>query len=162
MESHKTVYQQERVKERLTGLISPLVASLGLELWGIEIPASPKGGTLRLYIDGPGGVNVDQCAEVSRHVSALLDAEDPLPGPYTLEVSSPGLERPFFSLEQMDPYAGELMEAKLKEPLEGRKKWRGVLLEASGNRIRLEVEGRKVDLPWDTIQKVNLKYVAKQ
>ena len=162
MEFHKSVHRQEQVKAHLTGLISPFVASLGLELWGIEIPASPKGGTLRLYIDGPGGVNVDQCAEVSRHVSALLDAEDPLPGPYTLEVSSPGLERPFFSLEQMAPYAGELIEAKLKGPLQGRKKWRGILLEAAGTHIRLEVEGGKVELPWDAIQKVNLKYVAKQ
>ena len=159
---HKSMYHQEKVKERLTGLISPLVASLGLELWGIEIPASPKGGTLRLYIDGPGGVNVDQCAEVSRHVSALLDVEDPLPGPYTLEVSSPGLERPFFSLEQLGSYKGQLLEIKLKEPFEGRKKWRGLLLETPGNRVRIEVEGRKVDLLWDAIQKINLKYLPQK
>jgi ribosome maturation factor RimP len=91
-----------------------------------------------------------------------LDAEDPLPGPYTLEVSSPGLERPFFSLEQIGPYAGDLMEVKLKEPWEGRKKWRGILLEAEGSRIRLEVEGRKVDLPWDRVEKIHRKYVPKQ
>ena len=78
----------------LRKLLQPPVVALGFELVDVELAGSHHSPTLRVYIDGPAGVNVDDCARVSRQLSALLDVEDPLPGQYTLEVSSPGLDRP--------------------------------------------------------------------
>ncbi len=147
------------LQERLTQIIEPIVNSFGLDLWGLETPNAPKGGVLRIYIDSPQGVNIDQCAELTKHINPILDIEDPIPGSYTLEVSSPGLERPFFSFEQLGPYVGERIFLKLRSPVQGRKKWRGKLLSAREMKIELETGNEDtLKVNWDEIKKIHLLY----
>ncbi len=147
----------QKIRQRLTELVQPLIDSFGLQLWGLEIPAA-RGGILRVYIDAPQGVTVEQCAEVSKHLNIILDVEDPLPGPYTLEVSSPGLERPFFSLDQLTPYIGNRLFLQLKEPLQGSKKWRGSLLKTDENSVFIQSQQQEISFPWETIKKIHLIY----
>jgi ribosome maturation factor RimP len=150
---------QERLYQELQELIQPLVQSLGLDLWGLELPAAPRGGVFRVYIDSPQGVSVEQCAELSRHLNYLLDVQDPFPGSYTLEVSSPGLDRPFFSLLQMEPYQGREVLLRLKQPLQGRGKWQGTLLGIQEEEVILESgPGEQVSIPWQDIKKAKLVY----
>jgi ribosome maturation factor RimP len=144
--------------EHLVSLIEPIVRSLGLTLWGIEPPSSPKGGKLRVFLDSEQGVSVDQCAEASRHISMLLDVDDPIPGSYVLEVSSPGLERLFFHFHQLADYIGHPVAVTLKDPVQGRKKWKGILLQAADNEITLNSESQTVVLHWDQIHKMHLIY----
>ncbi|WP_027369595.1 ribosome maturation factor RimP [Desulfovermiculus halophilus] len=144
--------------EHLVSLIEPIVRSLGLTLWGIEPPSSPKGGKLRVFLDSEQGVSVDQCAEASRHISMLLDVDDPIPGSYVLEVSSPGLERLFFHFHQLADYIGHPVAVTLKDPVQGRKKWKGTLLQAADNEITLNSKTQTVVLHWDQIHKMHLIY----
>jgi ribosome maturation factor RimP len=146
--------------ERLVSLIEPIVSSLGITLWGIEAPSSPKGGKVRVFLDSEQGVTIDQCAEVSRHISMVFDVEDPIPGSYVLEVSSPGLERPFFSFHQLADYIGHPMAVILKAPIHGSKKWKGTLLHAADNELTLQSETQTVVLGWDQIHKIHLVYTG--
>ena len=103
-------------------LITPTVESLGCTVWGVEYISQGKHSVLRVYIDGEDGINVDLCAEVSRHVSDLLDVEEMMPMAYTLEVSSPGMDRLLFKEAQFLECMGERLEVRLNFPFEGRKK----------------------------------------
>ena len=149
---------QESLHTRLLELIVPIASSLGLTLWGIEIPASFKGGVLRIYVDSEQGVTIDDCAELSRHVNVLLDVEDPVPGPYTLEVSSPGLERPFFSFDQLEPYVGRVILVKLTAPLQNSKKWKGRLLRLEDEELILQTDNQEVHIPWNQVHKARLVF----
>ena len=102
-------------------LITPTVESLGCTVWGVEYISQGKHSVLRVYIDGEDGINVDLCAEVSRHVSDLLDVEEMMPMAYTLEVSSPGMDRLLFKETQYLESIGEQLEVRLNFPFEGRK-----------------------------------------
>lgn len=127
------------LSETLTQLISPLAASQGLALWGLELALGGK-SLVRVYVEGPEGVTIDQCAELSRLVALALDAEDCLSGPYVLEVSSPGLDRMFFKAEQLLPYGGKTLEVVLHEPVPsypGRKKFTGELISFENGLITL-------------------------
>jgi ribosome maturation factor RimP len=146
------------LQDSLRELIEPFVRSHGLELWGIEAPSSPRGGTLRVYIDAEGGVTIDQCATLSKGLNHILDVEDPIPGPYTLEVSSPGLERPFFSLEQLKGYTGRRIGLKLGSPFQGSRKWRGSLIGVENDAVVLEAESGSVRIPWGQVKKARLIY----
>ncbi len=151
--------QQEILHQKLWTLIQPLVQGMGLELWGLELPSAPRGGTFRVYIDSPQGVSVEQCAELSRQLNYLLDVQDPFPGSYTLEVSSPGLDRPFFHPSQMEPYQGQEVRLKLKEQIQGQSKWKGKLLYCSQEQVFLEHEsGQEIEIPWAGVKKANLVY----
>jgi ribosome maturation factor RimP len=149
---------QESLHSRLRELIEPIASSLGLSIWGIQVPASPKGGILRIYVDSEQGVTIDDCAELSRHVNVILDVEDPMPGPYTLEVSSPGLERPFFAFEQLEPYLGRLLQVQLKAPLLGSKKWKGHVLRLENEELILQTDKQEIHIPWDQVHKARLVY----
>ncbi len=97
--------------------------------------------TLRVYIDSPEGVDVDDCADVSRQLSAILDVEDPIAGEYSLEVSSPGLDRPLVLPEHYRRFVGETVKLTLAQPLAGRRKFKGRLLEATDDHVVVEAEG---------------------
>ena len=125
-------------RSRLRSLIEPGVAALGFELVDVELVGRGARTTLRVYIDSTHGVNVDDCANVSRQVSAILDVEDPLPERYTLEVSSPGLDRPLVKPADYRRYIGEEVKLKLKQGIEGRRNFVGRLIEAAEDRIVLE------------------------
>ena len=101
-------------EKRIEDLLRPTVEALGFELWGLEYRAQGRRTLLRLYIDSESGVTVDDCAAVSHHISGVLDVEDPISGEYTLEVSSPGVDRLLFRLEHYPPYVGEWIELRLR------------------------------------------------
>lgn len=144
--------------QTLRELILPLTKALEVDLWGIECPGHPRGGVVRIYIDHPEGIKIEQCVQLTKQINYLLDVEDPIPGPYTLEVSSPGLERPFFSLDQLTPYLGKKVKIKLKQEIKGRKKCTGTLLAVQERSILLSLSTEELELPWDLIKKINLVY----
>jgi ribosome maturation factor RimP len=132
---------------QIAKLLEPTVQSLGLELLGIEYLPAPGGATLRLYIDLPGGdgerhVGIEDCEAVSREVSAQLDVEDPISGNYTLEVSSPGVDRPLFTAQQFARFVGEQAKVTLKLPQDGRRRLQGRILKVEEETVHVEVEGQ--------------------
>ncbi|MCU0989705.1 MAG: ribosome maturation factor RimP [Xanthomonadales bacterium] len=94
-------------------MLQPLVEALGYEFVGLEHHSNPKSPALVIYIDRPDGIAVEDCERVSREVAAVLDVEDPIPGHYNLEISSPGLDRPLFTLEQFERFTGQLAQVSL-------------------------------------------------
>lgn len=143
-------------QEQLTALVAPVVESLKCELWGLEYMGGGYDKTLRIYIDKKDGVGVDDCEAVSRQVSSVLDVEDPIAGEYTLEVSSPGLDRPLYTLQQFAAYVGEEVTLKLRVPFEGRRKFKGKLKEIENEDIVLVVDDHEFLLPVDAIEKANV------
>jgi ribosome maturation factor RimP len=139
--------------DELSSLIEPVVTGMGFTLWGIEYIRSGKFSTLRIYIDHEEGIHVDQCAEVSRQVSAVMDVEDPITGNYTLEVSSPGMDRPLFTLEQYAAYVGEWAEIKLRYAFEGRRKFKGVIKGIEDSDVIIQVDNEEFLLPVESIDK---------
>jgi ribosome maturation factor RimP len=139
----------------LRRLLEPGVRALGCELVDVEFGGGQR-ATLRVYIDKPGGVTVDDCADVSRQLSAILDVEDPLPGSYNLEVSSPGLDRPLVTVEDFHRHVGEEVKVQLLRPLDGRRRFKGRLLEATAERIAVEVDGQRFELALDAIERARL------
>lgn len=141
---------------QLQALIEPAVSALGFELIGVEHLAQGRHSVLRVYIDHENGIDVEDCAEVSRQVSAVLDVEDPIRGEYTLEVSSPGLDRPLFTAEHYQRYNGSLAEIRLRSPLDGRRKFKGRMHGVRDEAVVIEVDGVEYTLALDNIEKANL------
>lgn len=141
----------------LTQRFSEVLADLGLECLGVEFTPSQGQSTLRVYLDllaadadadADGArreVGIEDCEKASRELSALLDVEDPIPGQYALEVSSPGIDRPLFSAAQFGKVAGQEVKVLLKTPLEGRRRLRGKLVAVQGERIVLDAEGKTIE-----------------
>jgi ribosome maturation factor RimP len=144
---------------RMEELVTPVVHGLGLSLWGLEYMPLGRKALVRIYIDSADGVTVDQCAMVSRQLSPALEVEEVLPDSFTLEVSSPGLERQFFHPEQLQAYLGRLVHARLKAPLGGRKSFQGILKQAEGERLILDESGQEISLHWEQIKKIHLVFV---
>jgi ribosome maturation factor RimP len=152
----KPMDRENEFRKEIHRLIEPVVRGMGLTLWGIEHGAAGRRRLIRIYIDSPQGVGVDKCAELSRHVGVVLEIEDLIPGPYVLEVSSPGLERPFFDPSQLERYVGREIRIQLDEPVQGRKNWRGELRSVKGTVLRLLVNGQDVEFQWERIRKARL------
>src|SRR5690606_8566552 len=143
-------------QEQLQALIEPVVSSLDCELWGLEYLTQGKYTTLRLYIDAREGVTLEDCEKVSRQVSAVMDVEDPIDGEYTLEVSSPGLDRPLYTLEQYARYIGEMVNLRLRLARDGRRKFKGKILAVEGDQVRVAVDDKEYLLAIDAIDKANI------
>jgi ribosome maturation factor RimP len=126
--------------ESLTQLLEEPVAALGYELLGLEFVSAGKHSTLRLYIDSDAGIDVDDCAKVSRQGRAILAVEDPVPGQYSLEVSSPGLDRPLFTPAHFEQFVGEAAELKLLEPDEDQRHFKGEIVGYQGGSVELRLE----------------------
>ena len=141
---------------QLNKMLSPAVEGLGYEYVGLEYRSGSSSAMLRIYIDNENGINVDDCAKVSRQISAVLDVEDPITSEYTLEVSSPGLDRPLFIAEHYQQYIGEKIKCKLRMPINKRRNFSGKLLEADMNNITLSIDNESVELSIDDIEKANL------
>jgi len=141
---------------KLTNLLQPLVEDLGYEFVGLENRSNPKNPDLVIYIDRDEGIAVEDCEKVSREVAALLDVEDPIPGRYTLEVSSPGLDRPLFTLEQFDRFSGETAKLTLYAPQDGRRKFKGRILGTGDGRVILELDGEEVMLEMSNVARARL------
>lgn len=141
---------------KLTALLQPLVEDLGYEFVGIEHSSNPKNPVLLIYIDAADGIAVEDCAKVSREIAALLDVEDPIPGTYQLEVSSPGLDRPLFTLAQFEQFSGEVAQISLFAPRDGRRKFKGKILGTEDGQVRVEQDGVEVTLDLGNIAKAHL------
>lgn len=143
---------------QLTEMFEPTVTALGLELWGIELLQQGKYSLLRIYIEREAGVAIEDCEQVSRQVSAILDVEDPIAGEYTLEVSSPGMERPLFTVGQFEQFAGSEVKLKLRNQVKGRRNFKGTIVKVAGGNISLQVDGEDYDLPHADVEKANIVY----
>lgn len=142
--------------EQLKVLFEPVVEALGFVLWGVETNLQGKDPVVRIFIDSDDGIGVEACAEVSHHVGALLDVEDPISGEYRLEVSSPGLDRPLFTLEQFQRYQGCNVRLRLRRPFESRRKFTGLLAAVSGDELVIQEGEYEYILPIQLIEKANL------
>lgn len=137
-------------------MLAPSVEDLGYELVGVEYVRAGKHSTLRVYIDQEEGILVDDCAAVSRQVSAIMDVEDPITNEYTLEVSSPGMERPLFNAAQYAAFLGEEVKIQLRMPIQNRRRWKGVISSVDGEIISVSVEGKEERFALSNIQKANI------
>jgi ribosome maturation factor RimP len=144
------------LRDTLVALLAPLVEGLGYELWELEYAPGRGNGLLRLYIDAPAGITLNDCERVSRAVSEVLDAEDPVPGQYTLEVSSPGLERPLRTEAQFARHVGATVFVELAQPLDGQRKFKGALVAAGAGTVMVDMDGRRWALPVAGIRKAHL------
>lgn len=143
--------------ERLGELLDPAITGLELELVGIEFNSSGDGGLLRIYIDvAERPVTVEDCERASREVSALLDVNDPIAGRYTLEVSSPGLDRPLFTPQQFARFIGREVKINLHAPVEGRRRLQGAIREVRGEVIVIEQDGTSLSVDHADIAKARL------
>ena len=142
--------------EQLQALLAPVVEALGYECWGLEYMSQGRHSLLHIYIDHANGVLVEDCEKVSRQVSGVLDVEDPISSEYTLEVSSPGMDRPLFTLEQFAKHAGELVKIKLRSPYEGRRNFQGPLRGVEEQDVVVLVDDHEYLLPIDLIDKANI------
>jgi ribosome maturation factor RimP len=141
----------------IAAMLTPSVEALQLELLGVELAASGTSALLRLYIDAPGRtVAIEDCEAVSREVSAVLDVNDPIASHYTLEVSSPGIDRPLFSAAQFAKHIGQMVKLTLQIPLNGRRRLQGVITGVEGDDIALRVDTTEVSLPHANIEKARL------
>ena len=144
------------LEQKLQDLLQGSVEDLGCELWGIECQRVGRYLTVRLFIDKEGGVTVEDCADVSRQVSAVVDVEDPIADKYNLEVSSPGLDRPLFTLAQYTRYVGQEIVVHLRIPVADRRKWQGELAKIENDMITLIVDKQEQILAFGNIQKANV------
>lgn len=142
--------------EQLQAMLAPVVESLGYQCWGVEFISQGRHSVLRIYIDHANGILVDDCEVVSRQVSAVLDVEDPISSEYTLEVSSPGMDRPLFTLEQFAGHVGEQVKIKLRSPFEGRRNFQGLLRGVEEQDVVVLVDDHEFLLPIDLIDKANI------
>lgn len=137
-------------------MLRPAVEALGYELVGVELLRNGRQSLLRIYIDTETGITVDDCERVSHQVSGVLDVEDPIRGEYTLEVSSPGLDRPLFNAEHFERFAGREVRVKLKVPVEGRRKIRGTLAGVHDGNVLVQEGDEAFSLPMDAIATARL------
>ena len=144
--------------EALHNMLEPAVIAAGCELWGIEFISQGRHSVLRLFIDSPEGVTLDDCEAVSRQVSAVLDVEDPIATEYNLEVSSPGMDRPLFTLEQFAKYVGESIQVRLKMAVAGKRKFTAKLesTDADTNTLRFSDQQEAWEVNHAQVDKANL------
>lgn len=142
--------------EQLKVLIEPVIEALGCQLWGLEYFSQGRHSTLRIFIDSENGISLEDCEKVSRQVSSVMDVEDPIAGEYTLEVSSPGMDRPLYTLGQFERYTGEQVNIRLRVPFDGRRKFSGVLRGVEGDDVVVVVDEHEYLLPIESIDKANI------
>ncbi len=149
--------RDRQVVERVAAAARPLAEAEGLELVAVEYQREAGGWVLRVYLEKPGGIGLDDCQRVSQQLGDLLDVEDLIDHAYTLEVSSPGLERPLVLEADFARFAGRLVRLQTATPLEGQRRFRGRLLGIAGGTVRLEAEGgRQVAIPHAAIERARL------
>ena len=138
-------------------MLETTIEALGFELWGVEYLSQGRHSLVRIYIDAEAGISVDNCAAVSAQVGSVFDVEDPITGEYTLEVSSPGMDRLLFKLEQYSGYVGEIVDLRLRGAFEGRRKFKGVLKGVEGEDIVIQVDDHEYMLPHSAIEKARVQ-----
>ena len=145
------------LEQRVMRLLEPTVSALGYELLGVEYLAQGKYSRLRLYIDAPAGIGLEDCEKVSHQASGILDVDDPLNGQYSLEVSSPGLDRPLFRLEHYARFVGQRVKLRLHQPRNGQRNFQGRIALVENGVINISVDdGSQLTLSIADIEKANL------
>lgn len=144
------------LNQKLSDIVTPVVESLGYELVLLEFAGATRHGTLRLFIDSPGGITVSDCERVSREIAAVLDVEDPIATPYQLEVSSPGLDRPLVTPAHFQRFIGETVKVQLWAARDNRRRYVGVLVAADEQGIELTLPEGRVQLPYENIERARL------
>ena len=143
--------------QQITDMLETTIEALGFELWGVEYLSQGRHSLVRIYIDAQQGISVDDCATVSRQVGSLFDVEDPITGEYTLEVSSPGLDRLLFKLEQYTGYVGDVVDLRLRSAFDGRRKFKGILKGIEGEDVVIQVDDHEYLLPHSAIEKARVQ-----
>jgi len=147
---------EQKVIKQTWSLTEPLCESEGLELIQVEYQREPAGRILRLYVDKPGGIGIDDCIAVSRQLGDMLDVNLEDVGPYSLEVTSPGPERPLAKKEDFDKYRGSRAKIKTYQPLNGRKNFTGVILGITGDELNLQIDEKIITIAYTDISKARL------
>ncbi len=145
------------VTERVRSIALPILSAEGMELVDVQFRREGRGWVLRLFLDKEGGVTLDDCTRISREIGRSLDVEDFISTPYTLEVSSPGLNRFLKSEKDFIKHRNHMIRVKAFDPIENQRQFKGRLLGISGNRIEMEVDGRIVEIPLSNVAKANLE-----
>lgn len=145
-----------RQNNALLELLEPAVGKMGYRLLGIEQFSQGRSALIRIYIDHEGGINLDDCQRVSEQVSGILDVNDPIRGTYTLEVSSPGLDRPFFTLEQMQDYIGSTIKVNLRNRIDGRRNLTGILMAVDVQNVSIKMDDVEYLVNADNIDRARL------
>tara|TARA_Y100000588_G_scaffold341912_1_gene386294 strand:+ start:1798 stop:2316 length:519 start_codon:yes stop_codon:yes gene_type:complete len=154
--NYRLKWNVKNLRDKLIQLLEPTIEHLGFELADLEVKLGKNGGLVRIFIDKESGVDLEDCEVVSRQVSAILEVEDPMPGNYALEVSSPGLDRALTKLKHFKRFMGEDIRVKLRFPLDGRRNFKGALKSAVKEKIEVEVDGKSFSLPLETIESARL------
>ena len=142
--------------QKLHDLLHPEITAMGFELLGIELSNSGSASFLRIYIDKSEGINIDDCVLVSQQLTGLLDVNNPIKGKYNLEVSSPGLDRPLFTAEQLKEHIGQIVMIKLHEKYKGKRRIIGEIETVEDLEIVIKCNESKENIPLDLINKANL------
>lgn len=143
-------------KDQLVALLEPTILRLGYELADLELQVGRGHGRLRLFIDNENGITLEDCETVSRQVSSLLDVEDPIPGEYSLEVSSPGLDRRLVKREHFDRFAGSRVKLRLRQLLDGRRNFKATLVRREDEQLVLDEDGTEVIVPLSEVEVARL------
>jgi len=142
---------------QIGAIVEPGIRAMGYELVGVEYHGGGKGGALlRVYIDHERGISADDCQKVSYQVSGVLDVHDPIAGHYTLEISSPGLDRPLFKAADFERYAGQLVRVRMRMPLDGQRNFKGRLRGLQDEQVIIETDGQDVALPFEQVEQARL------
>ena len=144
--------------DSLTALFEPIVEGLGFTLWGVEYRHSQHHALVKVYIDHEDGITVDNCSDVSHQISGVLDVEDPISVAYTLEVSSPGVERPLMKRDHYLKYVGHDIKVRLSWAVNERRNFLGTLTQVGEENIEIEVDGELFELPLNAVKRANLIY----
>ena len=146
-----------RQNQTLVDLLAPSITAMGYDLLGIEQLARGRESLVRIYIDKESGITLDDCERVSNQVTGILDVEDPVSGSYRLEVSSPGLDRPLFNLEQFQQFMGQTVSIRLRSKFEGRRKLTGTIETVEQDVVVIRESGDQYRLPADVIEHAHLQ-----
>jgi ribosome maturation factor RimP len=147
------MYKQNPI---LVKLVEPVISAMGYEMWGIEYFARGHGSLVRVFIDSESGITLDDCERVSRQVTGMLDVHDPIAGSYRLEISSPGLDRPLFTLEQFKRFQGHKVQIRLRSKVADRRNFSGEIGAVEAGSIVLHDRDEIVTIPADMIEKAHL------
>jgi ribosome maturation factor RimP len=146
------------VLKKVLSVCEPVVNGMGYECVHLELAGGTGQKVLRFYIDKPDGVMVHDCTRVSKQLDVALDVDDVVSGAYTLEVSSPGLNRPLGRLKDFETHKGNEAKITTDAPIEGRRKWKGMLSGCSSTDVMIEVEGENLSIPFQAIKKANIEF----
>lgn len=147
---------RKEIEEIVSRIAGAIAGDLGIELVDVEYVKEGRDYWLRVFIDKPGGVTLNDCEAVSVPLSDALDEADPIPGPYSLEVSSPGVERPLKRIEDYIRFAGRTVRLRTFGPIDGRRNWKGELIGVEEDRVKIVVDGATFLIPFESIARANL------